>query len=72
MFPQHSTTSPSTNLYRFPERRAAVVWLVRDGPSWLVLAGGAGWTHGSSAAALTDAEWLAANLGGLPIREPKG
>jgi hypothetical protein len=62
------TTTPS--LVRFPARRAAVVWLIHQEyePGWLALAGEHGWTHGSSAAALTDAEWLSRNLG-LPVRE---
>lgn len=53
---------------RFPMRRAACVWLVRetDG-AWLVLARDHGWLHGSYRAALTDARWLARNLG-LSIR----
>jgi hypothetical protein len=53
---------------RFPMRRAACVWLLRetDG-AWLVLARNHGWLHGSYLAALTDARWLACNLG-LTIR----
>jgi hypothetical protein len=35
--------------------------------AWLVLARNHGWLHGSYLAALTDARWLACNLG-LTIR----
>jgi hypothetical protein len=52
---------------RFPLRRAACVWLVREGPAWLVLVRGHGWLHGDSVAAFLDARWLSHNLG-LPIR----
>jgi hypothetical protein len=48
---------------RFPNRRAASVWLTREGPAWLVLAGDHGWVHGDHAAAVADAEWLSENLG---------
>jgi hypothetical protein len=65
---QTSTTSPSAALYRFPARRSAVVWLTRNGSAWLVQAYGHGWTHGSSAAADADAQWMSRNLD-LPIRE---
>jgi hypothetical protein len=70
MLDDHSATSPSATLYCLPARRAAVVWLIRQEyePGWLVLAGGHGWVHGSSAAALTDAQWLSRNLA-LPVRE---
>jgi hypothetical protein len=53
---------------RFPMRRAACVWLVREANgAWLVLARDHGWLHDSYLAALTDARWLARNLG-LSIR----
>lgn len=65
---QPSTTSPSAALYRFPARRSLAIWLMRDGAAWLVLANGHGWTHGSSAAADADAQWMSRNLD-LPIRE---
>jgi hypothetical protein len=54
----------STNIIvRFPPRRAMCVWLTREGPAWLVLARGHGWLHGCYESALTDARWLAQNLG---------
>jgi hypothetical protein len=51
----------------FPKRRSTVVWLVRDGPGWLVIANGHGWLFGSRREAEDDAQWLSCNLG-LPIR----
>jgi hypothetical protein len=60
--------SGPTTILRFPDRRSGVIWLTRDGPTWLVLANGHGWMHGSSAAADTDARWMSRNLD-LPIRE---
>jgi hypothetical protein len=48
---------------RFPTRRSVAVWLTREGPAWLVLAGDHGWLHGDHAAAVADAEWLSENLG---------
>jgi hypothetical protein len=54
-------------IVRFPMRHAVVVWLLREFDAWLVLGGDHGWVHGDLAAALDDAEWLAANLQ-LPIR----
>jgi hypothetical protein len=55
------------NLIRFPARSAACVWLLRDGPAWLVLAGEHGWLFGSSLSAMADATWLSQNLK-LPVR----
>jgi hypothetical protein len=56
------------NIERFPMRRTACVWLLRETNStWLVCAREHGWLHGSYLAALADAQWLARNLG-LPIR----
>jgi hypothetical protein len=53
---------------RFPMRRTACVWLLRETSStWMVLAREHGWLHSSYCAALADAQWLARNLG-LPIR----
>jgi hypothetical protein len=54
-------------ILRFPLRRSASVWIIREGAAWLVLARGQAWLHGSHRAALADARWLAQNLG-LPIR----
>jgi hypothetical protein len=60
MFPEH-------RVVRFPARRAACVWITREGPAWLVIAREHGWLHGDYPAALGDARWLSKNLG-LPIR----
>jgi hypothetical protein len=58
----------SADVVRFPMRHAVCVWLLREtSGAWLVIAHDAGWLHGSYAAALADARWLARNLG-LPIR----
>jgi hypothetical protein len=54
-------------IVRFPPCRSAVVWITREGPAWLVLAGEHGWQHGSRDAADEDAAWMARNLG-LPVR----
>jgi hypothetical protein len=48
---------------RFDSRRSVAVWLTREGPAWLVLAGDYGWLHGSYEAARADAAWLSKNLG---------
>jgi hypothetical protein len=68
--PAFHTIAPmsSPTVYRFPMRRMAYVWLLREtSGAWLVLARDHGWLHGSYLAALADAQWLARNLG-LPIR----
>jgi hypothetical protein len=52
---------------RFPARRSLAVWITRDGPAWLALAGEHGWLHGSREEAECDAQWLGQNLG-LPVR----
>jgi hypothetical protein len=52
---------------RFPMRRSLAVWITRDGPAWLVLAGEHGWLHGSRQEADRDAQWLGRNLN-LPVR----
>jgi hypothetical protein len=57
----------STEVVRFPARRSAAIWLLREGAAWPVLVGENGWLHGSSASASDDAQWLAQNLQ-LPIR----
>jgi hypothetical protein len=58
----------STAVIRFPARRAACVWIVRDGDgAWLVLSLDHGWLHGDYRSAFSDACWLAENLD-LPIR----
>jgi hypothetical protein len=54
-------------IVRFPGRRSCAVLIVRDGPTWVVLAGSHGWQHGSRREADHDAQWLGRNLG-LPIR----
>ena len=59
----------STATIRFPPRHSACVWLLRAREGgWLVLARGNGWLFGTRSDALTDARWLATNLG-FPIRE---
>jgi hypothetical protein len=58
---------PDPNVIRFPMRRSVAVWITRDGPAWLVLAGDHGWLHGSHADADRDAQWLSRNLG-IPVR----
>jgi hypothetical protein len=57
-------------ILRFSLRRTAAVLVCRerDGAGWLVCARDHGWMHGDRRSALTDAHWLAWNLG-LPIRE---
>jgi hypothetical protein len=56
------------NIERFPPRRSAVVWLLREyDDEWLVIGGANGWSHGDYPSALADAQWLAENLE-LPIR----
>jgi hypothetical protein len=62
-----SSSSQSSIVLRFPARRSACIWMLRDGPGWLVLAGENGWLHGSSVSALEDAGWLAKNFR-LPLR----
>jgi len=57
----------SSDLVRLDPRRVARVWIVREGPAWLVLARGHGWLHGDYNAALADALWLSKNLG-LAVR----
>jgi hypothetical protein len=56
-----------TAVARFPMRRSLAVWITRDGPGWLVLAGEHGWLFGSRQEADRDAQWLAHNLG-VPLR----
>jgi hypothetical protein len=48
-------------------RRSLAVWITRDGPAWLVLAGEHGWLFGSRDEADAEAKWLSGNFG-LPIR----
>jgi hypothetical protein len=60
--------SVSRPLVRFPARHASCVWIRRENAAWLVLAGSHGWLHGDYHTARADAEWLASNLGGLPVR----
>lgn len=59
----------SAAIVRFPPRRAACVWVLRQDASWLVLARDHGWLHGRYQDALADARWLARNLG-IAIRVP--
>ena len=55
---------------RFPARHTAVVWLLQASEGgWLVLHGPHGWVHGERSDAFKNASWLAANLGGVPVRE---
>jgi hypothetical protein len=66
---QRTRESSSGRLVRFPARHASCVWITREGPAWLVIAPSShGWLHGDHHTARADAEWLAQNLGGLPIR----
>jgi hypothetical protein len=58
----------SAHIIRFPPRRSSAIWILREGPVWLVLARGHGWLHGDRRAALADTHWLGWNLG-LPVRE---
>ena len=55
---------------RFPLRRDSSILIVRerDGGGWLALAGGHGWLFGEREDAISEAQWLARNLG-LPVRE---
>jgi hypothetical protein len=59
--------SNDTAVVRFPMRRSLAVWITREGPGWLVLAGEHGWLLGSRHEADRDAAWLGRNLG-LPVR----
>jgi hypothetical protein len=52
---------------RFPMRRSLAVWIMPEGPAWLVLAREHGWMFGSRREADIEARWLSSNLG-LPIR----
>ena len=58
----------SARIIRFPPRRSSAIWILREGPVWLVLARGHGWLHGDRASAFREAHWLSQNLG-VPIRE---
>lgn len=60
--------SAGAEIVRFPARRAAAVWILRDAGAWLVLAGSHGWLHGSRDDADADAGWLSKNLA-LPVRD---
>ena len=55
---------------RFPPRRLRAIWILplAESGCWLVLHGAHGWLHGDYNDALEDAQWLARNTGGLPIR----
>jgi hypothetical protein len=57
----------TARITHFPMRRSLAVWITRDGPAWLVLAGEHGWVSGSRQEAEGDAQWLGRNLG-LPVR----
>jgi hypothetical protein len=54
-------------IVRFPPRCSAAVWVMREGQSWLVVAGTHGWQHGSRQEADRDAAWMGRNLG-VPVR----
>jgi hypothetical protein len=56
-----------SEIVRFPARRSAAIWLLREGGAWLALAGEHGWLHGSAMSALEDARWLAENFQ-MPLR----
>jgi hypothetical protein len=59
--------SNDTAVVRFPMRRTLAVWITRDEPGWLVLAGEHGWLFGSRREANIEAQWLGRNLC-LPVR----
>jgi hypothetical protein len=56
-----------SSIERFPMRRSAVVWVLRDEDGWLVLGGDHGWLHSNYCSAIADASWMSQNLA-LPIR----
>jgi hypothetical protein len=58
---------------RFPLRAvpAVLVCRERDG-GWLTLSGSHAWVFGSHDEAIREANWLAHNRGGLPVREIGG
>jgi hypothetical protein len=58
--------SPKGAVIRFPTRKSAI-WIIHNGPSWLVVVGNHGWEHGTRDGADRDAAWLAKNLN-LQIR----
>jgi hypothetical protein len=60
-------TVVTSTIVRFPPRRL-VVWIMRDGGAWLVLAGVHGWVFGNLVDARREAKWLARNHA-LPVRE---
>jgi len=53
----------SALILQFPRRGPFAVEILREGPAWLVRARGHGWLHGSYAAAVADAEVIAAGFG---------
>ena len=57
-------------ILRFPLRRTGSILIVRKrgGDGWIVLARKDGWSFGSRADAMAEAQWIARNLG-LPVRE---
>jgi hypothetical protein len=60
----------SVAVVRFPPRRSAAVWLLQaQEGGWLVAVRDHAWAHGSREDAVRDADWLARNFGGLPVRE---
>ena len=61
----------TSNIVRFPLRRTGSILIVRerDGGGGLALVGSSGWLFGSRADAIAEAEWLANNFGGMPVRE---
>jgi hypothetical protein len=59
----------SADVIRFPGRRSRVIWLLHEcAGGWLLLVGSSGWLYGDLFDAIAAAQWMSANLGGLPIR----
>ncbi len=54
----------------FPMRQVGAVLVVKesDPPGWTTVCGSHGWLHGSFRDACAEADHLALNLGGVPIR----
>jgi hypothetical protein len=57
----------SAAVHRFPPRRAAAIFLLREGDAWLVLNREHGWLFGSRYDAVAEAS-RASQASGLPIR----
>ena len=66
--PEEPSPRPAATVTRFP--RSFAIWIFPEAEGgWFVLAPhGHAWIHGDFQDACDDAEWLAENYGGLPIR----